>query len=94
MLQRDVPGDYVIATGRTTSVREFCRIAFSYAHLNYEDYITVRPDMLRPAEVELLLGDASKAKRELDWEPTISLEDMIAEMVEADLARHHARLRA
>ena len=93
MLQRDVPGDYVIATGRTTSVREFCRIAFSYAHLNYEDYITVRSDMLRPAEVELLLGDASKAKRELDWEPTISLEDMIAEMVEADLARYHARLR-
>src|ERR1019366_4798110 len=79
MLQRDVPDDYVVATGRTTSVREFCRIAFSHARLNYEDHVTVRPDLLRPAEVDLLLGDAGKAKRELGWEPTISLEDMIAE---------------
>jgi GDPmannose 4,6-dehydratase len=94
MLQRDVPDDYVVATGRTTSVREFCRIAFSHARLNYEDHVTVRPDLLRPAEVDLLLGDAGKAKRELGWEPTISLEDMIAEMVEADLARHQARMRA
>jgi GDPmannose 4,6-dehydratase len=92
MLQRDTPDDYVVATGRTTSVREFCRIAFNYAQLNYEDHVTVRSDLLRPAEVDLLLGDASKVRRVLGWEPTISLEDMIAEMVEADLARHRARL--
>ena len=94
MLQKDVPDDYVVATGCTTSVREFCRIAFSYAQLNYEDHVTVRSDLLRPAEVDLLLGDADKAKSKLGWEPTISLEDMIAEMVEADLARHQARLAA
>jgi GDPmannose 4,6-dehydratase len=93
ILQQDTPDDYVIATGRTTSIREFCRIAFDYAKLNYEDHVTVHADLLRPAEVDLLLGDAGKAKRKLDWEPTISLEDMIAEMVEADLARHRARLR-
>src|SRR5271154_6331687 len=62
MLQQDAPEDYVIATGRTTSIREFCRIAFGYAQLNYEDHVTVRTDLLRPAEVDLLLGDAGKAK--------------------------------
>jgi GDPmannose 4,6-dehydratase len=94
MLQQDAPDDYVIATGRTTSIREFCRIAFGYAGLDYEEHVVVRSDLLRPAEVDLLLGDAGKAKRKLGWEPTISLEDMIAEMVEADLARHQARIRA
>jgi GDPmannose 4,6-dehydratase len=92
MLQQDTPDDYVIATGRTTSIREFCRMAFGYVQLNYEDHVTVRSDLLRPAEVELLLGDASKAKRKLGWAPETSLEEMIAEMVEADLARHRARL--
>jgi GDPmannose 4,6-dehydratase len=94
MLQQDTPDDYVVATGRTTSIRDFCRIAFGYAGLTYEDHVTTRADLLRPAEVDLLLGDAGKARRQLGWEPTISLEDMIAEMVEADLARHRARLRA
>jgi GDPmannose 4,6-dehydratase len=94
MLQQDTPDDYVIATGRATSIRDFCRLAFSYAQLNYEDHVTVRADLLRPAEVDLLRGDADKAKRKLGWEPTTSLEDMIAEMVDADLARHRARLRA
>jgi GDPmannose 4,6-dehydratase len=94
MLQQDTPDDYVIATGRTTSIREFCRLAFGYAQLNYEDHVVVRAGLLRPAEVDLLLGDAGKAKRKLNWQPTISLEDMIAEMVEADLARHRARMRA
>jgi len=93
MLQQDTPDDYVIATGRTTSIREFCHIAFGHAGLNYEDHVTVRADLLRPAEVDLLLGDADKARRTLGWQPTISLEDMVAEMVEADLARHRARLR-
>jgi GDPmannose 4,6-dehydratase len=94
MLQQHNPDDYVVATGRTTSIREFCRIAFSYAGLAYEDHVVTRTDLLRPAEVDLLLGDALKAKRQLGWELTISLEDMIAEMVEADLARHRGRLRA
>jgi GDPmannose 4,6-dehydratase len=93
MLQQDSPDDYVIATGRTTSIREFCHIAFSYAGLNYEDHVTIRADLLRPAEVDRLLGDASKARRVLGWQPTISLEDMVAEMVDADLVRHRARLR-
>jgi GDPmannose 4,6-dehydratase len=93
MLQQDTPGDYVIATGRTTSIREFCRMAFGHVGLDYEDHITVCPDLLRPAEVDVLLGDADKARHQLGWEPAISLEDMIAEMVEADLARHRSRLR-
>ncbi len=94
MLQQEKPDDYVIATGRTTSIREFCRIAFGYAGLAYEDHVTVSADLLRPAEVDLLLGDAGKARRVLGWEAATSLEAMIAEMVEADLARHRARLRA
>jgi GDPmannose 4,6-dehydratase len=94
MLQQDTPDDYVVATGRTTSIRDFCRIAFGHAGLNYEDHVTVRADLLRPAEVDVLLGDASKARRKLGWEPATSLEEMAAEMVEADLARHRARLRA
>jgi GDPmannose 4,6-dehydratase len=94
MLQQDTPDDYVVATGRTTSIREFCRIAFGHVGLNYEDHVTVRADLLRPAEVDVLLGDASKARRKLGWEPATSLEEMAAEMVEADLARHRARLRA
>lgn len=94
MLRQDTPDDYVIATGRTTSIREFCRLAFGYAQLNYEDHVVVHADLLRPAEVDLLQGDAGKARQVLGWEPSISLEDMVAEMVEADLARHRARMRA
>jgi len=93
MLQQQTPGDYVVATGRNTSIREFCRIAFGYVGLNYEDHVVVHPDLLRPAEVDVLLGDASRAKQILGWEPTISLEEMAAEMVDADLDRHRARLR-
>ena len=94
MLQQDVPEDYVIATGRTTTIRELCRIAFGHVGLTYEDHVVTRSDLIRPAEVDVLLGDADKARRRLGWQPTISLEEMIAEMVEADLARHQARLRA
>ncbi|HYP63813.1 MAG TPA: GDP-mannose 4,6-dehydratase [Acidocella sp.] len=90
MLQQDKPDDYVIATGQTTSIREFCRIAFSYAGLNFEDHVVTRADLLRPAEVDVLLGDPSKAQSKLGWKPETSLTDMAAEMVEADLARHRA----
>jgi GDPmannose 4,6-dehydratase len=93
MLQQQTPGDYVVATGRNTSIREFCRIAFGYVALNYEDHIVAHTDLLRPAEVDVLLGDASKAKQILGWEPTIALEQMAGEMVDADLARHRSRRR-
>ncbi len=94
MLQQETPDDYVVATGRTTSVRDFCRLAFAHVGLNYEDHVVSSGDLLRPAEVDALRGDASKARGKLGWEPTVSLEEMTVEMVEADLARHRARLRA
>nr|WP_321986181.1 GDP-mannose 4,6-dehydratase [uncultured Lichenicoccus sp.] len=91
MLQQDVADDYVVATGRTTSIRELCRIAFSHAGLNYEDHVVSAQALMRPAEVDVLLGDAGKAKQKLGWEAGTGLEAMIAEMVEADLARHRSR---
>ncbi|AOX19108.1 GDP-mannose 4,6-dehydratase [Kozakia baliensis] len=94
MLQQETPDDYVVATGRTTSIRDFCRIAFSYVGLNFEDHVVTRSDLLRPAEVQVLLGDASKARSALDWTPSVTLEEMIAEMIEADLARHRAQSRS
>jgi GDPmannose 4,6-dehydratase len=93
MLQQDVPDDYVVATGRTTTVRDMCRLAFAHVGLNYEDYVKVDPAFLRPAEVDVLLGNPAKAKAKLGWEATTSLEEMIAEMVEADLTRHRERIR-
>jgi GDPmannose 4,6-dehydratase len=87
MLQQDQPDDYVVATGRTTSVRDFCSIAFSHVGLNMEDHVTVDERYLRPAEVDVLLGDASKAKEKLGWSAETSLEQLVAEMVDADLAR-------
>ena len=87
MLQQDKADDYVIATGVTTSVRDMCEIAFAYAGLDMEKYLVIDPDLFRPAEVDILLGDPSKAKRVLKWAPTISLEAMIHEMMDADLAR-------
>ena len=93
MLQQDVPDDYVVATGRTTTVRDMCRLAFAHVGLNYEDYVKVDPAFLRPAEVDVLVGNPAKAKAKLGWEATTSLEEMIAEMVEADLVRHRERIR-
>ncbi|MGR4066139.1 MAG: GDP-mannose 4,6-dehydratase [Vulcanimicrobiaceae bacterium] len=88
MLQRDHPEDYVIATGRTHSVRDFVRIAFETAGLgSYEPYVTLDPRFVRPAEVDLLVGDASKAKRELGWEPEVSFEQLVELMVRADCDR-------
>jgi GDPmannose 4,6-dehydratase len=93
MLQQDRPDDYVIATGRTTTVRDFCRMAFAHVGLTMEDHVTVDERFLRPAEVDVLLGDPSKAKRVLGWTPKTSLEDLVSEMVEADLARLKANPR-
>jgi len=92
MLQQDTPDDYVVATGRTTSIRDFCRLAFTHVGLNHEDHVVSCEDLLRPAEVDALRGDASKARNKLGWQPSVSLEELIAEMVEADLARHRARM--
>jgi GDPmannose 4,6-dehydratase len=87
MLQQDKPDDYVVATGRTTSVRDFCALAFSHVGLTMEDYVTVDERYLRPAEVDVLLGDPGKAKAKLGWVPETTLEQLVAEMVEADVAR-------
>ncbi|MGO4389114.1 GDP-mannose 4,6-dehydratase [Microvirga sp. 2YAF29] len=87
MLQQDTPDDYVVATGRTVSVKDFCRLAFSHVGLNMEDHVTVDPRFLRPAEVDVLLGDPAKANAKLGWKAETSLEQLVSEMVEADLAR-------
>jgi GDPmannose 4,6-dehydratase len=92
MLQQEVADDYVVATGCTTSIRDMCSLAFRHVGLNYEAYVTIDPAFLRPAEVEVLLGNPAKAQAKLGWKPEISLEEMIAEMVEADLARHRERI--
>ncbi|MFN7166847.1 MAG: GDP-mannose 4,6-dehydratase [Pannonibacter sp.] len=88
MLQQDTPDDYVVATGRTTTVRDMINIAFAHVGLKPEDYVRINPAFLRPAEVDVLLGDAGKARAKLGWSAKTSLEDMITEMVEADLVRH------
>ncbi len=92
MLQQPQASDYVIATGQTTTIREFCRLAFDYAGLDYEAFVRVDEKFLRPAEVDVLLGDAEKARQQLGWTPQVTLAEMIAEMVEADLVRHRAQL--
>ncbi|MDO6413671.1 GDP-mannose 4,6-dehydratase [Sphingomonas sp. BIUV-7] len=87
MLQQDVPDDYVVATGVTTSVREMCELAFARAGLNMSDHLVIDPDLFRPSEVDILLGDPTKARQTFGWEPKVSLEEMIFEMVDADLVR-------
>lgn len=91
MLQQEKPDDYVIATGRTSSVREMCEIAFAHVGLSMDDHLVIDPELFRPAEVDILLGDAQKAREKLGWEATITLEEMIREMVDADLARLQSR---
>jgi len=91
MLQQPVADDFVIATGRTHSVREFCRIAFAHVGLDYEQFVRVDPALIRPAEVDLLLGDSTKAKQNLGWEPKVSFEDLAKMMVDADLAYYQQR---
>ncbi|MDO1585579.1 GDP-mannose 4,6-dehydratase [Rhizobium oryzicola] len=87
MLQQDTPDDYVVATGKTSTVRTMCEIAFSHVGLNIDDHLVIDEKLFRPAEVDILLGDPSKAKEKLGWEPETSMEDLIREMVEADLKR-------
>lgn len=93
MLQQEVADDYVVATGRTTSIRDMCSLAFRHVGLNYEDHVKVDPAFMRPAEVDVLLGNPAKAETKLGWKAETSLEDMIAEMVDADIVRHRERSR-
>lgn len=85
MLQQPQPGDFVIATGESHSVREFCDVAFRCAGLDWRDHVVVDPDFYRPAEIHQLIGDASRARRELGWSSTTSFEDLVRSMVEHDL---------
>jgi GDPmannose 4,6-dehydratase len=87
MLQQDQPDDYVVATGRTTSVRQFCELAFAHVGRKMDKHVVVDSRYLRPAEVDLLLGGANKAREKLGWTVKTNLEDMVAEMVEADIER-------
>ena len=93
MLQQDVPDDYVIASGATHSVRRFCEIAFEHVGLAYEDHVTVNEKFMRPAEVDLLIGDSAKATKVLGWEPRTSFEELVTMMVDADIALLSGRLK-
>lgn len=92
MLQQEKPDDYVIATGRSNSVKEFCRIAFETVGLNYQDHVVIDPKFFRPAEVDVLLGDPSKANEKLNWYAKTQLKELISSMVAADLKRLNTRL--
>jgi len=92
MLQQDKPDDYLIATGRSTSVEDMCKIAFKCVDLNAEDHVVTDEQFFRPAEVDFLVGDPAKAKAALGWQAKISLEELIQEMIEADLKRVKAQL--
>ncbi|MGH3225097.1 MAG: GDP-mannose 4,6-dehydratase [Streptosporangiaceae bacterium] len=85
MLQQDEPSDFVVATGQDHSVREFCETAFSHVGIDYSDYVKADPQFLRPADIDLLVGDARKASMTLGWQPTISFTEMVREMVENDM---------
>jgi len=85
MLQQDEPDDYVVATGQTHSVRQLCEVAFARAGLNYEDYVQIDESLIRPAEVDLLVGDASKARERLGWKTQVDFEELVEMMVDADL---------
>jgi GDPmannose 4,6-dehydratase len=85
MLSRDHPDDYVVATGEAHSVREFCEVAFSHVGLDWQEHVVVDPAFIRPAEVDHLIGDASKAGRVLGWEPSVTFQQLVELMVDADL---------
>jgi GDPmannose 4,6-dehydratase len=87
MLQQDTPDDYVIATGETRTVKELVQVAFEHAGLDWQKFVKLDPAFIRPAEVDLLIGDPSKAKRKLGWTPKVSFEQMIRMMVDSDVAR-------
>ena len=91
MLQQDKAEDYVIATGTNHSVKEFLELAFSHAGLNWEDHVVIDPQLMRPAEVDHLLGDASKARKQLGWKPDVDFPGLVRMMVDADLERYRGK---
>ena len=93
MMQQDEPGDFVIATGTTHSVKDMVETAFDHVGLDWSQYVDIDPSLVRPAEVDLLVGDASKAKAKLGWQPRTSFEELIAMMVDADVERCEEQMR-
>lgn len=93
MLQQDEPDDYVIATGETHSVRELLDVAFSHLNLDWRSYVKIDPRYYRPAEVDLLIGDAGKARKKFGWEPKVSFKELITGMVDADFSAEHLKLK-
>ena len=93
MLKQEEPDVYVVATGRTTTVRDMCKIAFGHVGLDYEKYVVIDPKFYRPAEVDLLLGDPSKANEKVGWTAKTSLEELIKMMVDADMRRVQNELK-
>ena len=93
MLQQDEPGDFVVCTGETHSVREFCQVAFGHLGLDWEAHVVVDEEFIRPAEVDLLVGDASRAVKVLGWSATMDFEGLVTMMVDADMALLEGRLR-
>ena len=85
MLQQDEPDDYVIATGETYSVKCFLEKVFGYLNLDWNEFVRIDPVYFRPAEVELLLGDSTKARKKLGWEPSVSFDELVKMMVDADM---------
>ena len=92
MLQQDNPGDYVIGTGQKYSVEDFAKKAFAHVGLNYKDYIVLDKNLIRPAEVDTLLADCTKAEKNLKWKPKISFDDLVISMVEHDLEKQTKNL--
>jgi GDPmannose 4,6-dehydratase len=92
MLQAEAPSDYVIATGETHTVKEMLELAFDRLQLDWKRHVKIDPKYYRPTEVDLLIGDASKAKRELGWQPKVRFEELIVMMVDADLIAEKQRL--
>jgi len=93
MLQQDAPDDYVVATGETHTVQELVEVAFERAGLDWQKYVVIDPRFIRPAEVDLLIGDPAKAKEKLGWVPKTSFKELVHMMVDSDLARQTARLK-
>ena len=93
MMQRDTPQDYVIATGKSHSVKQFLEAAFSRVDLNWQDYVVQDPRFIRPAEVDHLIGDSSKAREELGWQPEVDFQGLVEMMVDADLERWRAAVK-
>ena len=93
MVQQDAPDDFVVATGQTQSVREFCRVAFGHVGLDYEEFVVIDEAFYRPAEVDLLVGDPSKAHDKLGWKPSVGFEDLVTMMVDADIDLLTGKLR-